>query len=959
MKTQKSFWDNNFFAVLIPFLLFAFARIIMGLPMKVPVVWPDEYIYLFYAQFLSGLKEMIFLPASDLVGSFGYPLLISPLYAFFKEPTNFYNSVIIFNAILGSTLYIGIFYLVKDILGANNKQAMLIGILTSLYPAFVLQSNMAYTDSITPALFVFTLLTFYYWVKNKSLFATILFTLTCGYLTIVHIRFLPLVFTTIFIVAYLLYLKKIPVYQFVILLISFAIITYLNISIGDSLNLMITERVERDDKIMSSLIQVIEALLMIMVLYFTIFFIAKKDYFSLGAIYIGFFGGLLFGSWTAAIVIPALYFIFLIISKINKKINTKQLLIISIYCFVTFLLVYFTFPNIHFAGIVFTRILYWVINSFGTLYYAAFATFGLFLIGFSILFYRLINNGLETTETPISQDGYISKKSTSFYIKKLLDKPEDTALFFYLVSAVFLFFITKTTTEFSLSHYRADHFFYGRYIEAFMAPIIAFGAYSLFESSFKRYFISLSAAIITFVIITASLVFNYGNIIDIEVDFRSCLSFFVLRGPFGNINLILYAAIALIISIIFLYLIRKKLWLGTWFLSIGFIAIILFTYQYVIVYHQEEKQYRTQLIDVMNEINPSETIHYDRAVRNSFSANSLQYLFLLPERKFRFDKTSNLKQDEVNYLVSTSRYINYKKDAILLGIEQSGEDYLWLNPSPMQDSIRKTKMPSYRNLDLTKDFVGGVSRKGFFKDSWVNGKAEIICPNKESDSTLSIKLVIGSSDEKPHNLILWLNDQEYFNQNINKGVWEYTLNLKLKEFQKHLHFKFFSDLTKDTDNRLNGIKLISFMLIDSNLCKKEINLDDEFVENVSSITPNIKIFARRNIDWSLLNLSANDTVCIPITIKNVGNNTFYPNGKHKIFLRYYWQGFVFKDTKFESPVQYQIPKTLKPGEEVEIFITLKAPSIEAKYFLKLDLFNKDVGYLDKENKFSNPILFKI
>ena len=141
--------------------------------------------------------------------------------------------------------------------------------------------------------------------------------------------------------------------------------------------------------------------------------------------------------------------------------------------------------------------------------------------------------------------------------------------------------------------------------------------------------------------------------------------------------------------------------------------------------------------------------------------------------------------------------------------------------------------------------------------------------------------------------------------------------------------------------------------------KKDINLDDEFVDNVSSITPDIKIFARRNIDWSLLNLAANDTVCIPITIKNVGNNTFYPNGKHKILLSYYWQGFVFKDTKLESPVQYQIPKTLKPGEEVEIFITLKTPSIEAKYFLKLGLFNKNAGYLDKGNKFSNPILFKL
>ncbi|NLO18898.1 MAG: hypothetical protein GX121_03320 [Ignavibacteria bacterium] len=959
MNNQKSIWDNNLFAVLVPFLIFALARSLMALNMKVPVVWPDEYIYLFYAQFFSGLKELIYLPASDLVGSFGYPLLIAPLYIFFREPTNFYNSVIIFNAILGSTLYIGIFYLVKNILGANNRQAMLIGVLTSLYPAFVLQSNMAYTDSITPALFVFSLLTFFYWVKNKTFFSNMLFILTTGYLTIVHIRFLPLVFTTVFVIAYLVYLKKIPLYQFVILLISFSIITFLNISIGDNLNLMITERLERNDRIMSSLIQVIEALLMIMVLFFTIYFLAKKDYISLASIYLGFFAGLLFGSWDFAFIIPAIFLAFLVVLKLTKNISSKRMLYSSLFCLATFFLVYLSFPNIQFAGIVFSRILHWMINSFGTLYYATFATFGLFLIGFAILFYRLINDGLETTETPISQDGYISKKTTTFYFKKLLSTPENITLFYYLVSAFLLFFITKTTTEYSLSHYRADHFFYGRYIEAFIAPIIAFGAFSLFESNFKRYFLSISISALVFLIITASLVFNYGNIIDIEVDFRSCLSFFTLRAPLGNINLILYAIIATVVSFIFIYLLRKKLSFGVYFLSLGFIAMILFTYHYVIVYHQEEKQYRNQLIDLVNEINPKDTIFYDRAVRNSFSGNSMQYIFLLPERNFRFSNTSNLKAANVNYLISTPRYASYNRNAILLGIEQSGEDYLWLNPSPIQDSIRKTKMPSYRNLDLTANYIGGITKKGFYKENWINGKAELICSCKGIDTNYRISLIIGSSDRKAHNLILWLNDQEYFNQEIKEGVWEYTIDLKVKEEQDLLYFKFFSDLTKDSENRLNGIKLISFKLLDTSYEKQEIKLDDDVFDNTSSINPDIKIFARRNIDWSLLNLTGNDTVQIPIVIKNQGKNTFYPNGKHKIMLSYYWQGFLLKDIKMQSSEQYQIPSSIAPGEELEIFVTLQAPSKAAKYFLKLDLFNKTAGFLDKENKFSNPILFKI
>ena len=72
----------------------------------------------------------------------------------------------------------------------------------------------------------------------------------------------------------------------------------------------------------------------------------------------------------------------------------------------------------------------------------------------------------------------------------------------------------------------------------------------------------------------------------------------------------------------------------------------------------------------------------------------------------------------------------------------------------------------------------------------------------------------------------------------------------MKEEQSLLYFNFFSDLTKDSENRLNGIKLISFKLLDTSYEKQEIKLDDDVFDNTSSINPDIKIFARRNIDWS-------------------------------------------------------------------------------------------------------------
>ena len=195
--------------MLIPYMVLAAIHIVLGLPMKVPIIWPDEYTYLFMAKYFGGSALLQHVPKSEVTGSFGYSLLISPFFRIFSDPTEIYKAIIAFNGIIGSTLYIALFLFMTRIAGANLKQSAIISFAVSLYPAYLLQSNNVYTDTFTPAYFIFCIVAFHNLFKNKTLTSALIFAFATGFLNWVHVRMLPFTLISTVILIFLVLKKKI------------------------------------------------------------------------------------------------------------------------------------------------------------------------------------------------------------------------------------------------------------------------------------------------------------------------------------------------------------------------------------------------------------------------------------------------------------------------------------------------------------------------------------------------------------------------------------------------------------------------------------------------------------------------------------------------------------------------------------------------------------------------------
>jgi hypothetical protein len=345
-------------------------------------------------------------------------------------------------------------------------------------------------------------------------------------------------------------------------------------------------------------------------------------------------------------------------------------------------------------------------------------------------------------------------------------------------------------------------------------------------------------------------------------------------------------------------------------------------------------------------------VNYDLSLYTENSQNGLNYIWLSPYTKFKFFRPiRNVKLNDLT--IASSNYgISVSPEALLFGIEHDGNDHLWIEPGELQERIRD-KIPNYYNIPLNKQYISGVFRNGFYKNSWLNGKVEIKTPIVYPDSLFNVEIVLGSSDPVPHNLIVWLDGEEVFNQYINLGVWKYNLHLSSKKKLNTLKFKFFSDLTRNLNdkNKLNGISLISFKLLS----------DKDYYKNViypisNDLKSTIIIEPRRNYDLSNIKLSSADSIEIPMTIRNYGfDNIDFDKGD--FYLNYKWEDFIFKQDKYSGGLKHKLNGILKPGEMREIFLLLKTPPKQTKFFLDFMITNRDESIALFNEYNSRHILF--
>ena len=124
-------WHALFFGLLL------LIQVSLALFREQPLRMSDEAVFLANALYLSGSGPMPTLHGAHY-SAFGYSLFLVPAYWIFDHPNTIYTACLIISAFLLSTLYFGLYYVLKSLLGTPSRPAA-----SSCVPYLSLSSNPA------------------------------------------------------------------------------------------------------------------------------------------------------------------------------------------------------------------------------------------------------------------------------------------------------------------------------------------------------------------------------------------------------------------------------------------------------------------------------------------------------------------------------------------------------------------------------------------------------------------------------------------------------------------------------------------------------------------------------------------------------------------------------------------------------------------------------------------------
>lgn len=898
--------------ILLPYLAFLILHVLMALQMEVPIVVPDEFTYLVKAGHISGFAETTIPKGITQPTGLGYSLLIAPAFLLFDNPVSIYVAALVINSIIAASLYIWIFVFLKQLFRAADKQAFIISILVSLYPAYLLQSNMAWTDAVTPALFSALLVSFYNIFRRPGYTSVALFAIAVSFLFSIHIRFIPIPFIGI-VFLWLLAKKGIVPKNEKSLAVSIIVLLFIiSMVFGEKLKLAISGINKSDVILVEFLFRRIDLILAVVVIAGMVYFRLSLSVFFISSLASA-LAGLLFGipgvlNLTAILVIVLLVGFYAYI-KIKKKLNYQKLLYLLSFNALTFLVLFYIQGIWSFAD--FTEFFYYLyLGASGKLFYIFTSTLGLFFISIISLL-------------------SILWKETKFDPDKVFANPDNLKISFLLTCGAALFLIITNDIVEGISEVRPDRLFYGRYIEAFSAPFIAAGIYFVGGTTRKLKPAAIISSALVLIAIAALIILNYGNHIVSEPSFRNFLSYFVPRTVFGGINVMIFAGGALAGMLLLYFLAKMKLHrLNYILLALFFVIPSAITYRYVMQYHQNDRIQNDIILNDLKAAVHTDTVYCDLRLKNS--PNLFLYKYKMPGRVFFLSKVKN---DNPGFYLALDDYKSfYNTKSIFLALEYDGEECLWFNGKTTK-SISGL-MPSFCSLNLMDSLVTGHGMKGFYEERWINATAKANVQLKRNERLKEITITYFCSRREGQEMILQIAGKNIFKEHIKAGAGSLKIELDQVKFTPNVEFRFFSDLTKDHKSDLIGIRIDS-MIFKCHKRKSGIKLEAE--RGYIRVAKNFRLGG-----W---NPEAGDSLSVPLHFFNISENSK--------FVRAVWRDFAFKRiAKIEEEAE------LSPAKKDRLFYTINAPEKPGKYFLRFETSGKDKTKQLSENK-SREYLFEV
>ena len=172
--------------------LFFLIQVALAHAREQPLRMSDEAVFLANALYLSGSAPMPTLHGAHY-SAFGYSLFLVPAFWVFDHPHAIYFASLIISALLMSSLYLGLYYVLTSILGLPSRYSTLAAIFTCLYPPILLRANFAWADAAYLPGFVLIVALFGILLRQKSVRIAILFGLLLGFMYTIHSRSLPFI----------------------------------------------------------------------------------------------------------------------------------------------------------------------------------------------------------------------------------------------------------------------------------------------------------------------------------------------------------------------------------------------------------------------------------------------------------------------------------------------------------------------------------------------------------------------------------------------------------------------------------------------------------------------------------------------------------------------------------------------------------------------------------------------
>lgn len=226
---------HEFIAVLIAAAaIFFFSAREIG-TIHMPYILDDEFGYWGVAAYFTGI-DWSGLVSTIPYYSYGYSILLTPLFWIFDDATRMYDGVIIMNSLMNCCSFILCYSIAKRVAPDQHKVLLLaVSWLLTLYPAISIYANMAWGECLLVLLFWLMIWFVIRLDSQTKLYMFFLLGVLSCYIYAVHQRSIGVLFAAFFTVTIMRFVNRISMKQYGVFILAFVAAFMIHIMVKETL----------------------------------------------------------------------------------------------------------------------------------------------------------------------------------------------------------------------------------------------------------------------------------------------------------------------------------------------------------------------------------------------------------------------------------------------------------------------------------------------------------------------------------------------------------------------------------------------------------------------------------------------------------------------------------------------------------------------------------------------------